>query len=77
MKYSESSVVESSEKSTEASHSSKKYCIINSKCNHSTDNCKDLLAMVNKHEQKERKFQELWKEQQRANALFDKKFRSL
>ena len=44
-----SSVVDFSEESTEARHPSKKYCILHGKCNHSTDNFKDLHAMVNKH----------------------------
>ena len=48
---SNSSVVESSEESTEARRPSKKYCILDGKCRYSTDNCKDLLAMVNKHKQ--------------------------
>ena len=33
----DSSVVESSEESTEARYPSKKYCILHSKCSHSTD----------------------------------------
>ena len=46
---SNSSVVESSEKCTEARHPSKKYCILHDKCSHSTDSCIDLRAMINKH----------------------------
>ena len=63
---SDSSVIEISEESTEARHPSKKYCILHGKCSHSTDYCKDLRAMVVKHKQK--KFQELWKKQQRAKC---------
>ena len=44
-----SSVVQSSEESTKARRPNKKYCIFHGKYNHSTDNCKDLYAMVNKH----------------------------
>ena len=43
------SVVESSDESTEARRPNKKYCILHSKCSHSTDSCKDLRAMVSKH----------------------------
>ena len=46
---SDSSVVESSEESTEACRPNKKYCILNGKCSHSTDSCMDPRAMVNKH----------------------------
>ena len=42
-------VVESSEESTKAYRPSKKYCILHGKCSHSTESCKDLHAMVNKH----------------------------
>ena len=33
----------------------RKYCILDGKCSHSTDKCKDLRAMVNKHKQKKKK----------------------
>ena len=46
---SDSSVIESSKESTEACRPIKKYCILHGKCRHSTDNCKELRAMVNKH----------------------------
>ena len=49
---SDSSVLECSEESTEARRPVKKYCILHGKCSHSTGNCKDLRAMVNKHKQK-------------------------
>ena len=49
------SVVESSKISTEARRPIKKYYILHCKCSHSTDNCKDLRAMVNKHKQKKKK----------------------
>ena len=52
---SDSSVVESSEESTKALHPSKKYCILQGKRRHSTDCCKDLCTMVNKHKQKKEK----------------------
>ena len=64
---SDSIVVESSKESTEACHPSKKYCILHDKQSHSTDSCKDLRAMVNKHKQEnKKKIQELQKEQQGA-----------
>ena len=46
---SDSSVIESSKESTEARRQIRKYCILHGKCSHSTDNCKDLRAMVKKH----------------------------
>ena len=49
--------------STEARHLSKKCCILHGKYSYSTDSCKGLRAMVNKHKQKRRKHQELRKEQ--------------
>ena len=55
----------SSEESTEARRPSKKYCILQGQCSHSTDSCRDVRAMVNKHKQKKKKNQELRKEQQR------------
>ena len=48
----DSSVVESSDESTEARHPS--YCILHRKCSFSTVSCKDLPAMVNKHQQKKK-----------------------
>ena len=45
------SVVESSKESTEARRPIKTYCILHGKCSHSTDNCKDLCALVTKHKQ--------------------------
>ena len=53
--YSDSSVVESIEESTEARHPTRKYCILHGKCSHSTDNYKDLRAMVNIHKEREKK----------------------
>ena len=52
---SDSSVVESRKESTEARWTSKKYCILHGKCSHSSDRCKNLRAMVNKHKQKKKK----------------------
>ena len=49
------SVVESREEWTEARRPIRKYYILHGKCSHSTDNCKDLRAMVNKHKQKKKK----------------------
>ena len=48
------SVVESSEESTEARLPTRKYCILHGKCSHSADNCKGLLAMVNKRKKQQR-----------------------
>ena len=61
---SDSSVIESSEGSTENRSPSKKYCILHAKCSHFIDSCKDLCSMVNKHKEKEKKFQDLLKKQQ-------------
>ena len=46
---SDSSVVEPSKELTEALRPVRKYCILHGKCSHSTDNCKDLRTMINKH----------------------------
>ena len=60
---SDSSVVEPSEESTEARRPTRKYCILHRKCSHSTDNCKDLRAMVKKHKQRKKTpFKKLRKE---------------
>ena len=48
---SSSNVVESIEESSVERQPNKKYCIIHGKCSHSTDDCKDLHAMINKHKQ--------------------------
>ena len=73
---SDSCVVESSEESTEACRPSKKYCILQSKCSHSTDSCRDLCAMVNKHKQKKKKknFRNYGKSNKELNALIEKRF---
>ena len=72
---SDSSVVESSEESTEARRPSKKYCILYGKCSHSTNSCKDLRAMVNKHKQKKKKnFRTYKKSNKQLNAIIEKKF---
>ena len=52
---SDSSVVESSEESTKTRCPNKKYCILQGKCSHSTDNCNNLHTMVSKHKQKKKK----------------------
>ena len=52
---SDSSVVESSDESTDVRRPTRKYCILHGKCSHSTENCKDLHAMVVKRKQKKRK----------------------
>ena len=52
----------------EALRPSKKYCILHGKSSHSTDNCKNLPAMVNKHKQKKKTVQKLRREQQRAKC---------
>ena len=51
---SDSSIVESSEEPFVECWPDWKYCILHGKCTHSTDNCKDLCAMVNKHKKKKR-----------------------
>ena len=48
------SIVESREKFSLERLSNRKYCILHGKCNHSTDNCKDLCEMINKSKQKKR-----------------------
>ena len=70
---SDSSVVESSEESTKARHPNKKYCILHGKCSHSTESCKDLRAMVNKHKQKKNSRTYI-KSNKELNALIEKKF---
>ena len=72
---SDSSVVESSEESTDARCPNKKYCILHDECSHSTDNCKDMRAMVNKHKQKKNKnFINYGKSNKELNALIERKF---
>ena len=72
---SKSSVVESSKESTKACHPSKKYCILYGKCSHSTDSCKDLRIMINKHKQKKKKsFRTYVKSNKELNVLIKKKF---
>ena len=61
---SNSSVVESSVESPLERRSNRKYCILHDKCSYSTDNFKDLYAMINKHKQKKVEVQDLWKEHQ-------------
>ena len=51
---SNSSVVESSDKSLIERGSVKKYCMLHEKCNYSTDNYKYLEALIGKHKQKRR-----------------------
>ena len=71
---SDSSVVESSEESTEARRPSKKYCIFNGKCSHSTDSYMALRAMVNKHKQKkEENFRNYKNSNKELNAVIEKK----
>ena len=73
-----SSIVESSKESIEACHPSKKCCIVNRKCSHSTDSCKDLRAMVSKHKQKKKKnFKSYRKSNKELNALIEKKFQTV
>ena len=73
---SDSSVVESSEESTEARRLTRKYYILNRKCSHSTDDCNDLCAMVVKHKQREKKklFKSYGKSNKELNAQIEKKF---
>ena len=71
---SNSSVVESSEESTEAHRPIKKYFILHQKCSHSTDSCKDLRAMGNKHKQKNKEnFRNYGRNNKELNALIEKK----
>ena len=51
---SDSSVVESSEKSSVEHRPNRKYCILYGKCSRLMDNCKDLRVVINKHKQKKR-----------------------
>ena len=58
----------------------KKYCILHSKCSHFTGKYKDLRAMIHKHMQKKEEFQHLQKEQERtqcSNWLFKSLSRTL
>ena len=73
---SNSSVVESSKESTKARRPKKTHCILHRKCSHSTDNCKDLRAMVSKHNQKKKKknFRNYGKSNKELNVLIEKKF---
>ena len=72
---SDSSVVESSEESIQDHCPIKKYCILHDKCSHSTDNCKDLRAMVSKHKKRNKKsFNNYGKSNKELNALIEKKF---
>ena len=48
---SDSSVIESSEEYSVECKPNRKYCVLHVKCSHSTDYCKDLCAMINKHKQ--------------------------
>ena len=78
MEDSDSSVLESSEESTDARRPIRIYCILHGKCSHSTDNCKDLRAMVNKHKQKKKKpFKYYEKSNKELNALIERKFQKL
>ena len=68
-------MVESSEESIEARHPIRKYCILHGKCSHSTDNYKDLRAMVNNHKQKKKKpFKNYGKSNKELNVLIEKNF---
>ena len=73
---SDSSVVESSGDSCVENSTTKKYCIQHGKFSHSTDNCKDLYAMVNKYKQKRKKnFKTYGKTNKKLNALIVKYFK--
>ena len=49
-------------------------CILPEKCSHSTDNCKDLRAMVHKHKQKKKtSFKNYRKSSKELNALIERK----
>ena len=72
---SNSDVVESTEESTEAHRPIKKYCILHGKCGHSTENCKDLHAMLNKHTQIQKmNFRNYGWNSKELNTLIKKKF---
>ena len=69
-----SGVVESSKESTETRRPIRQYWILHGKCSHSTDNYKDLRAMVNKHKQKKKKtFKNYVRSNKELNALIEKK----
>ena len=68
-------IVESSKDSSMEYRMIKKCCILYGKCSHSTDKCKDLRAMVNKHKQrKKRNFKSYRKSNKKLNALIEKTF---
>ena len=49
--------------------------MLKGKCSHSTDNCKDRRAMVNKYKQKKkRKFETYRKSNKEPNAIIEKEF---
>ena len=70
----DSRFIESSEESAVECSPVKKYCILHGKCSYSTNNCKDLHAMVEVHKQKKKKnFKSYEKSERELNALIEKK----
>ena len=68
---SDSSVIESSNEC----RPNKKYCILHSKCSYSTDNRKDLHAIViNQKQRKKKTFRTYGESNKELNALIEKKF---
>ena len=63
---SDSSVVDSSEELSVERQPNRKYFILNCKCSHSMDNCKDLLAMINKHKEKKKKIYKSYRKKQQG-----------
>ena len=53
---SDSSVVESSKESSEELQSVEKYCILDGKCSHATNKCKNPKALPNKHKKRKKYF---------------------
>ena len=75
---SDSSVIESSDESTEARFPTRKYCILHGKCSHSTAYYKVLRAMVVKHKQRKKKnFNNYGKSNKELNALIKNNSRNL
>ena len=71
----DSSIADFSEESTEARRPNKKYYILYGKWSHSTDNFKDLRAIISIHKWKKKKyFRNYGKSNKELNALIEKKF---
>ena len=72
------SVVESSEYSSVECQPNRKCSILHIECSHSTDNCKDLRAMINKYKQRKwRNYNFYGKRYKEHSALIEKKFEKI